>query len=115
MPYKGLPPNFQEREVGRCIKTTTLSNDINFKIIIRDPTDQGKMRKRPTPYKDSIKKNIKILLEQWNDVEYEGTKLVLQCALDEIDKLLMHVRKYCLSHIPPTGGTSKNEGIQTLE
>lgn len=27
------------------------------------------------------------------------------------NELLLHVRKGCLSHIPPTGGTSRNEGI----
>ena len=48
------------------------------------------------------------------DVEYEGTRLIPQCAIDEVDKLLLHVRKGCLSHIPPTGGTSRNEGIHRL-
>ena len=86
----------------------------NFKLIIRDPTDQGKTRKKPTPCKDTIEKNIKTFLEQWKDVDYEGMQLVPQCALDEIDKLLLHVRKGCLSHIPPTGGTSRNEGIHRV-
>ena len=44
----------------------------NFKVIIRDPTDQGKTRKKPTPCEDTIVKNIKIFLEQWKDVDYEG-------------------------------------------
>ena len=37
-----------------------------------------------------------------------------QCAIAEVDKLLLHVRKGCLSHIPPTGGTSQNEGIHRV-
>ena len=41
-------------------------------------------------------------------------QLVPQCTLDEIDELLLHVRKGCLSHIPPTGGTSRNEGIHRV-
>ena len=41
-------------------------------------------------------------------------QLVPRCALDEIDKLLLHVRKGCLFNIPPTGGTSRNEGIHRV-
>ena len=86
----------------------------NFKLIIRDPTDQGKTRKKPTLCEDIIEKNIKTLLEQWKDVDYEGMQLVPQCAPDEIDKLLLHVTKGYLSHIPPTGGTSRNEGLHRV-
>ena len=70
---------------------------LRSRLIIRDPTDQGKTRKKPTPCKDTIEKNIKTFLEQWKDVDYERVQLVPQCALDEIDKLLLHVRNGCLS------------------
>ena len=71
---------------------------------------------KPTPSKDAIEKNIMTFLTQWKDVEYEGTRLIPQCAIDEVDKLLLHVRKGCLSHIhvPPAGGTSRNKGIHRV-
>ena len=73
MPYKGLPPKSQEGggrgSALRKLRSRLLSN---FKLIIRDPTDQGKTRKKPTPCEDTIEKNIKTFLEQWKDVDYEG-------------------------------------------
>ena len=86
----------------------------DFKLIIRDPTDQGKSRMKPTPSKEAIEKSIMTFLKQWKEVEHEGTRLIPQCAIDEVDKLLLHVREGCLSHIPPTGGTSRNEGIHRV-
>ena len=37
---------------------------------------------------------------------YEGAKILPKSANDERDKLLVHVRKGCLSDIEPSGGTS---------
>ena len=37
---------------------------------------------------------------------YESANILPQSAIDEIDKLLIHVRKGCLSDIAPSGGTS---------
>jgi len=34
-----------------------------------------------------------------------------QRAIDEVNKLLNHVRKGCLSEIPTSGGTNRNEGL----
>jgi len=82
--------------------------------VIRDPTDQGKKRTKPTPSKDVIKTSIANFLKQWKDVEFDGAKLMPQCAVDEINKLLIHVEKGCLSDIPPSGGTSRNEGIHRV-
>ena len=73
--------------------------------------DIKETRRKPTPCEDTIEKNIKTFLEQWKDVDYEGMLLVPQCARDEVDKLLLHLRKGCLSNIPPTGGKSRNERI----
>ena len=87
----------------------------DFKLVIRDPTDHGKKRTKPTPSREIIKTNIVKFLNQWKDVEYNGTKLIPQCALDEINKLLIHVEKGCLSDIPPSGGTSRNEGLHSFQ
>ena len=86
----------------------------DFKLILRDPTDRGMKRSKPTPSASSIEKNIDNFLLQWKSVEYEGTKVVPQSAINEIEKLLVHVRKGCLSDIPPSGGTSRNEGIHKV-
>ena len=69
---------------------------------------------KATPSKDIIKLNIANFLHQWKDVEHNGTKLIPQCAVEEVNKLLIHVEKGCLSDIPPSGGTSRNEGIHRI-
>ena len=86
----------------------------DFKLILRDPTDRGMKRSKPTPSASIIEKNIDNFLIQWKSVEYEGTKVIPQSAINEIEKLLVHVRKGCLSDIPPSGGTSRNEGIHKV-
>jgi hypothetical protein len=86
----------------------------DFKLVIRNPTDCGKKRTEATPSKDQIESNIKQFLQQWKTVSYEGTKIIPQVALEQIDKLLVHVRKGCLTGIEPSGGTSRNEGIHRV-
>ena len=86
----------------------------DFKLVIREPTDCGKKRPKPTPSTNIIEKDIANFLKQWNNVEYEGTKLIPRCAIDEINKLLTHVKKGCLSHIPPSGRTGRNEGFHRV-
>ena len=86
----------------------------DFKLILRDPTDRRMERSKPTPSTSPIKKNIDNFLIQWKSVEYEGTKVIPQSAINEIEKLLVHVGKGCLSDIPPSVGTSRNEGIHKV-
>ena len=45
---------------------------------------------------------------------HEGTKLIPECAVSEINKLLVYVRKGCLSGIAPSGSTGCNEGIHRV-
>ena len=86
----------------------------DFKFILRDPTDVGPKRSKPTPPEDVIEKNVQNFLRKWKDVRHDDIQLIPQCAIDEIDKLLVHVRKGCLSDIEPSGGTSRNEGIHRM-
>lgn len=86
----------------------------DFKLILRDPTDHGMKRSKSIPSVSIIEKNIDNFLIQWKSVEYEGTKVIPQSAINEIEKLLVHVRKGCLSDIPPSGGTSRNERIHKV-
>ena len=86
----------------------------DFKLILRDPRDRGMERSKPIPSTSTIEKNIDNFLIQWKSVEYEGTKVSPQSAINEIEKLLVQVRKGCLPDIPPSGGTNQNEGIHKV-
>ena len=63
----------------------------DFKLILRDPTDCRMKRSKPTPSASIIEKNIDNFLIQWKSVEYEGTRVIPQSAINEIEKLLVHV------------------------
>ena len=45
---------------------------------------------------------------------YDSANILPQSAIDEIDKLLVHVQMGCLSDIGLSGGTSRNEGIHRV-
>jgi len=68
----------------------------------------------PSPLREIIKTNIVKFLNQWKDVEYNGTKLISLCALDEINKLLIHVEIGYMSNIPTSGGISRNKGLHRV-
>jgi len=58
----------------------------DFKFILRDPTDVGPKRSKPTPPEDVIEKNVQNFLRKWKDVWHDDIQLIPQCAIDEIDK-----------------------------
>ena len=49
-----------------------------------------------------------------NNFYRQWKSVIPDCAIKEIHKLLVHVRKGCLSGILPSGGTSRNEGIHKV-
>ena len=56
-------------------------------------------------------KNIDTFIRQWSKVEIDSSRLLPSAAFKEIEKLRVHVTKGCLSGIPPSGGTNKNEAL----
>jgi len=82
---------------------------LSLKNIVRDPSDIGEQRTKITPSPEVILKNIENFLLQWNKIEVNSTQLLPPAAIKEIEKLKIHVTKGCLSYIPPSGGTNRNE------
>lgn len=81
----------------------------SLRKVIRDPSDLGEQRTMATPSSEVILKNIDSFLLQWNKIEVNSTQVLPPPALKEISKLRIHVTKGCLSDIPPSGGTNRNE------
>ena len=79
--------------------------------VIRDPADVGKQRTMPTPLPEVILNNFNMFESQWGKVEVDSIPLLTSSAIKEIEKLKVHVRKGCLSGIPPSGGTNRNEAL----
>ena len=83
----------------------------NLKMVVRQPHDYGSQRKSSTADEVSMERNINEFLKIWRDQEIDGSLVLPQSALKAIDGLLIHVRSGCLSNIPPSGGTNRNEAI----
>jgi hypothetical protein len=81
---------------------------LSLRLVFRNPADQGIERKMDTPPPDLMEQNILKFKEQWTK---GGMDVLNSAALKEIGCLLVHIRKGCLSGIPPGHGTSRNERL----
>ena len=82
-----------------------------LKKIFCEPADKGEQRTMDTPSPEIILKNIDNFMRQWKTVEFNSILLLPSSAVHEIEKLKGHVTKGCLSGIPPSGGTNRNEAL----
>lgn len=82
-----------------------------WRMVFRDPSDQGEKRVSSTPSPDILECNINNFLKHWKNVEYDGKKLLSAAALKEIRNLRVHIEKGCLSGIKPGRGTNRNENL----
>ena len=83
----------------------------SLKNSVRDSADIGKERSMVTPSPDIMMKNINNFLTQWGGVKVDSVELLPSAAIKEIEKLKRHIEKGCLSQIPPSAGTNKNEAL----
>lgn len=79
-----------------------------LKLMFRDDGDVQEIRIRDTPAPEQILRNIDSFIESWS---VPHSDILTQKALKEIDNLKGHIRKGCLSHIPPGMGTNRNEAL----
>ena len=84
---------------------------LSLRQLFRDPNDRGEQRTMDTPTPEIILENIEIFMRQWSKAEIDSIPLLPSAAVKEIDNLKHHVIKGCLSRIPPSGGTNRNEAI----
>ena len=84
---------------------------LSLKKIFREPADKGEQRTMDTPSPEIILKNIDNFMRQWKTVEVNSIPFLPSSAVHEIEKLKGHVTKGCLSGIPPSGGTNRNEAL----
>ena len=84
---------------------------MDWRMVFRDPSDQGERRHSPTPAPDILEKNLDDFLQRWKDVAYKGQAVLNAAALKEIANLRVHVTKGCLSGIAPGRGTNRNENL----
>lgn len=79
----------------------------SLRMVFRDPTDLGAERTKFTPSAEIIEQNLLNFQKQWTSIASE--KMILTpLAMKEIRSLLLHIRKGCLSGIPPGHGTNRS-------
>lgn len=82
---------------------------LSLKQLFQDPNDKGEQRTMDTPSPEVILENIDIFMNQWSKAEIYSIPLLPSAVVKEIGNLKKHVIKGCLSGIPPSGGTNRNE------
>ena len=55
--------------------------------------------------------NLARFVATWKDIEYNGVKVLPPSALREVNCILKHVHRGCLSNILPERGTNRNERL----
>ena len=80
----------------RLVLSFQFSNE--FGLIFRDDDDQGKVRLKYTPDREKIEENLNAFINKW---AYVKDGLVTQETFQATENLGVHVRKGCLSNIPP--------------
>ena len=81
----------------------------SFKLVIRGTTDTEKKQQKQTPSPLMIKKNIDNFLQQWGNIQRNGTQVLPELSSKVIEKLLLNVPLGSLSFIPVSGETSRDE------
>lgn len=82
-----------------------------FGLIFRHDDDVGEQRLKSTPSASKINENLDKLVERWSSGA--GTCMTHD-TFKQINNLREHIKKGCLSDIPPGIGTEKNEQLHRL-
>lgn len=83
----------------------------DLRLVFRAKGDQGVRRTDTTPEATELLSNLESFTDKWRDVATDDCKVLRDEALTEINKLKVHVTRGCLSGIPPSGGTNRNEAF----
>ncbi len=83
----------------------------DLRLVFRAKGDQGVKRTDTTPEATEILSNLESFTGKWRDVAIDNFKVLRDEALTEINKLKVHVTRGCLSGIPSSCGTNRNEAF----
>lgn len=83
----------------------------DLRLVFRQPTDLGHDRKLSTPSPNDIITNLDKFMRKWKSMESQGSKIINDNVLKEIECLKVHITKGCLSNIPAGAGTNRNERL----
>ena len=82
-----------------------------FGLIFRQSTDLGETQLKVTPDPLEIEANLDRLIERWRNVP---SSCLTEATFKQIENIRVHIKKGCLSGIPPGFGTERNEQLHRL-
>ena len=83
----------------------------DLRLVFRNPSDQGPVRTKVTPSPRILQQQLLQFQHKWKNVSYDNKCILSPIAIKEIQCLLLHIRRGCLSGILPGRGTSRNERL----
>jgi len=81
----------------------------DLRLVFRCDGDVEEKRKSATPSPGIITSKLLAFKQKWQDAEESGTKLFRHETFTALENIEAHIKRGCLSNIPPGGGTNKNE------
>ena len=83
----------------------------DLRLVFRATGDQGRKRTDTTPEASELLSNLDIFMEKWRSIAIDSHKILTDEAIQEISRLKVHVSRGCLSEIPTSCGTNRNEAF----
>jgi len=83
----------------------------DLRLVFRMKGDSEEKRLSSTPCTNEIYQNFANFVDKWKDTENGGIKLFKPETLKAVQNLKKHISNGCLSNIPPSGGTNRNERL----
>ena len=97
-----LPKNHSN--LKECLK--------DFRLVFRKDGDSGCKRLEDTPIPEVMLSKFNRFISKWNGVkDGKGIQLFSSDTLKATERLKHHITCGCLSNIPPSGGTNRNERV----
>ena len=105
---KTIPKRGRKDSVVKMIRRRMIND---FTMIFRDPSDNGPTRTMTTPSKRTILEQLDNFLFKWKKDTYSDENILPRTAITEINNLRKHIERGCLSGIPPSCGSNRNEAM----
>lgn len=83
----------------------------DVKLLFRDPKDTAKCRSLPTPAPEVLANQLDSFITKWKVAKMGGSYILNAKASKELQLLRVHIVCGCLSDIPPSAGTNRNEQL----
>ncbi len=108
---KKIPKRDKRRRTLKLVRQRMI-NDL--RMVFRNPSDIGPNRMSNTPSPAAMLENIDKFLKKWKHQKYEEEPVLPGQAIEQLRKLKIYVENGCLSDIPPSGGTNRNEALHKI-